>query len=154
MGIDLYKFENLSSWLDEKGFPDIKQEKQDLIVRDVTKEAVEKGHIEFLEDGIYWVENRRRIKGFVYISHAYVYFKGRGPKFPKFHITRCETIDEFLNDNRFDLRYKFSNKESVDIIDRTYKREYSGMKLTLCMNCQKIAGYGNIDTSNFIRRFA
>lgn len=155
--IELYKFQNLNEWMNKNNFPQVeKKEDENLVVFEVTKQSVEEGHIIFKEDGIYWKINGKVIKGFVYISHYSVYYNEKIPNFPKFHIAKCKTIQDFLNNDKFNLRYEFSNNKYVDIVDisnrRMYKKVYKNMKLKLCKFCQKLTEINEINTEDYISK--
>lgn len=150
--MDLYKFENLKAFLDRNNFPEINFHNQmNLIVKEITKQAVDLGHIIFRNDGIYWIENGKEIKGFVYIAYFSVFYNSKGPTFPKFHIAKCKTIQEFLSKGRFELRYHFSTKGTVKITDISQNNQEHHLKLKFCKYCQELTGKRYQNSEEFVR---
>ena len=71
--------------------------------------------------------------------------------FPKFHLVKCKTIDEFIKMGIFNSRYEWSNSNVNDIIDPDTQVKYENKVLELCKNCKdKILNEIN-DTEDFFR---
>src|SRR5690606_24626952 len=68
---------------------------------------------------------------------------------PKFHLTRCQTIEKFILEGRFKIRYEWSNSNINDLIDKTSKQVYKDEKLEYCGYCKRELLYHIEDTQDF-----
>lgn len=133
--IQLYQFEKLSKALDKWGYPKISFKSGFQVVKGVDFEkAFKAGNIRFEEDGIYLDYDEISLKGYMFIREPWISDYG---KYPKFHIVKCRTIQDFINSGNFNIRYDFSNSEENDLIDKTTKKVYENEILDLCANCKK-----------------
>jgi len=92
----------------------------------------------FNEDGLFLQQGNNKIKGYIYIKKGYnpdyVKKKNLGTIVPKFHIYKCETIEEKMMNNNFHGYYEFNNHpvkmKDMDGIEK---------ELELCKNCLKLS---------------
>lgn len=143
----LYIFSNLAQWLTQLGFPEATETGFRVIRRDLTKEE-QAGNIEVKEDGIYLNIDGREYKGYMYIKQPFIV--NYGNKFPKFHITNCETIQEQRASGRFAHRYYWHNSNLVDLTDAQTGKEFNQVSIELCSKCKAQAGIFEFsDTQGF-----
>jgi hypothetical protein len=133
----LYKFEKLGAKLTEWGYPSINGKSGFQSIRvdfDAQKfqRAVKEGTIRFGEDGIYLVYEGREWKGYMYMPTYRVAEYG----LPRFHLTRCEKIQELFRSGHGQY-YKWSNNKLNDITERGTHTVYPNSKLQLCSYCQR-----------------
>lgn len=71
---------------------------------------------------------------------------------PRYHICKCETIDEFISIGRFKQHYVRANTEPVPVIDLDDGRRLKHISgLPLCNNCRRmVLGYGNMTSTDFV----
>jgi hypothetical protein len=144
--IGLYKFEALEQKLTDWGYPVISGSGFKSIRIDFRK-AYNEGKIEFRSDGIYLIHEGREWKGYMYMpTYRVSYYKD----FPRIHLTRCETIDDFISKGMFNTYYIWSNNERNDITDRDTKEIYYDKVLKVCNRCKKII-FGIEDTVDFFQ---
>lgn len=133
----LYAFSKLSKKLTELGYKEAK-ESNFLSIRvdfdsDTFKKAVKEGIITFREDGIFLTHGGKEWKGYMYMPKYHV---KKYADFPRFHLTRCETIETLFTEG-FGSLYKWSNNKLNDIVDKDDLTVYENQKLQLCKNCKK-----------------
>lgn len=134
----LYSFEKLNKVLDNLGFPKLKGEKGYRVIKGVDFEnAYKEGSINFKDDGIYLNYEGDEYRGYMFIKVPYISYNGEPEKFPKFHLTKCKTINEFIESGRFRVRYEWSNSSVNDLIDKQSRRKYKDVNLQLCSNCSE-----------------
>lgn len=106
--------------------------------REELNDAIRKGELIFQEDGVYLVTPKGNQKGYLYISYPYITY-GNDPtlKFPKFHLTKCPTIEDAIRgvEGKSFSRYSWSNQSKVNLKDKTTNQEYKNNILDLCKNC-------------------
>lgn len=130
----LYIFKELSSYLDENGFPPANQRWVQIVKRDLTKEE-QAGNLNFKEDGIYLKINGKEYKGYMYLKYPNVERFGM----PKYHITNCRAIVGQRERGNFDNNYFWHNSKTVTIEDRVNGQIYDDINLVLCGNCQQLS---------------
>lgn len=136
----LYKFEELSKKLDELGYPSIVPNTGFRLLKGIDFEnAFKNKTISFENDGIYLNYEDKKYRGYMFIKEPHL-SKYDGHR-PKFHLTKCKTISDFMNNGTFKVRYEWANSEVIDLIDKSTRKEYKDEVLDLCSNCKK-----NIDT--------
>lgn len=144
----LYSFSNLSQKLTELGYPEATESGFRSIRVDFNaetfKKAVREGKIRFSDDGIYLTYEGKEWKGYMYMPTYYVKRYG---SFPRFHLTRCDTIENLFSGG-FGSLYKWSNNKLNDIIDRENNQLHKDQKLQLCNHCQEKIN-DIIDTEDF-----
>ena len=142
---ELYTFGKLDKKLTEWGFPVIDGKSGFQSIRVDFKKAYDEGKIEFREDGIYLIHEDREWKGYM---HMPTYKVSVYNDFSRFHLARCQVIDNFISKGMFNTYYIWSNNRLNDIKDRNTGKIYSDQKLKLCNNCKKIIT-GIDDTEDF-----
>jgi len=143
----LYTFTNLAQKLTELGYPDSTESGFRIIKRDLTQEE-RAGNLDFREDGIYLTIDGKEYKGYMYIKQPFIV--NYGNKFPKFHITNCNTIQEQRQKGKFDNRYYWHNSNVVDLTDTQTGDEFKEVTLELCSFCRNQGGFlGYHDTEGF-----
>ncbi len=130
----LYRFEELCKKLDEWGFPKLQSESGFKIIRTDFEEAYKAGNIRFGDDGIYLEYEGKEYRGYMFIKEPWI---TEYNNYPKFHLTRCKTIDDFIRNGRFNTRYEWSNSNVNDLIDFTTKKIFKDEILRYCSNCKK-----------------
>tara|TARA_B100000963_G_C22586939_1_gene653559 strand:- start:737 stop:1540 length:804 start_codon:yes stop_codon:yes gene_type:complete len=146
----LYKFEHLDQKLDALGYPKIEFGSGFRIIRGVDfEEAYKSGSISFEDDGIYLEYKGKKHRGYMFIQEAFITYKGRGEKFPKFHLRRCQTINEFISSGRFKQRYEWSNSNVNNLTDKQSKKKYKDVQLDICHFCKKDIYDEIYDTQDF-----
>lgn len=131
----LYKFEQLDSKLDEWGFPSIESVSGFQIIKGINfEDAYKSGSISFEEDGIYLEYEGKKYRGYMFIKEPYI---SRYENYPKFHLTRCQTIRQFIEEGRFKIRYEWSNSNVNDLIDKTTREIYNDQVLDYCGHCKQ-----------------
>lgn len=141
----LYAFEKLAKFLDEIGAPKVDGKSGYKVVRTDFGKAYEEGNIEFREDGIYLAHEGESYKGYVY-EPSYLVSKY---SFPRFHITKCEVLQKFLDRGIFSKFYEWAYQEHQDVIDRETGQLYSNVKLPLCSRCKNEVFSTVIDSNEF-----
>jgi len=96
-----------------------------------------KKYIKFENDGIYIQKDNKRLKGFIYIEKGYQMAfedeRGNPTIVPKFHIKKCEVIEQMIQKNRFDKYYTFANYPvKMRDLDKIEK------ELRLCKYCLEL----------------
>jgi hypothetical protein len=148
---ELYKFEKLEKQLTEWGFPVINTQSRFQAIRvdfdaHTFKEAVRNGKIQFGTDGIYLSHEGREWKGYMYMPKYKVKLYG---DMPRFHLKRCEKIEELFTMGYGKL-YEWSNNELNDITDRYTREVYKNQTLKLCKHCRNlIIGVNIKNTEDF-----
>lgn len=133
----LYKFEILDRKLDEWGFPILKGISGFQIIKGIDfEEAYKSGSISFEYDGIYLEYEGKKYRGYMFIQEAYITYNGGPARFPKFHLLKCRTIQEFIDSGRFKHRYEWSNSDVNNLIDKQTRTKYIDKTLELCSFCK------------------
>lgn len=131
----LYQFEILAKRLDDWGFPSIKGGSGFQIIKGIDfEEAYKSGSISFEDDGIYLEYEGKKYRGYMFIKEPYISQYG---SYPKFHLTRCHTIRQFIEEGRFKIRYEWSNSNINDLIDKTTRQVYKDEILEYCGYCRR-----------------
>ena len=146
---ELYKFGNLDAKLTEWGFPAISGKSGFQSIRvdfnaQKFQQAVREGKIRFGEDGIYLTYEGREWKGYMYMP---TYLVSKYKSMPRFHLTKCEKIQELFSGGHGHL-YKWSNNKLNDIKDRETLEVYKNQKLQLCSHCRATI-VGIMNTEDF-----
>ena len=133
----LYKFENLDNALDRLGYPKLQAGSGFQIIKGIDFEkAYKSGSISFEDDGIYLEYEGKMYRGYMFIQEAFITYNDGPPKFPKFHLFKCQTIQSFINSGRFKHRYEWSNSDVNNLVDKQTGKKYKDVKLDLCGNCK------------------
>ena len=117
------------------------------VIRVNANKAFRKGRIKFEDDGIYYIDDDgRKHKGYIYNKRYKVEEYG----LPKFHVSKCVTIQKFLDKGMFDKYYEFSNSKVNDVIERTSPSiVYENENLCLCKNCRNHLTVDLMTTQDF-----
>lgn len=143
----LYSFLNLARKLTQLGYPESAETGFRVIKRDLTQEE-RAGNIEFKDDGIYLTSDGQEYKGYMYIKQPFIV--NFGYRFPKFHITNCEVIQEQKMKGKFSNRYYWHNSNVVDLTDTQTGELFSQVSLELCSKCKFQTGaFEYSDTQGF-----
>lgn len=133
----LYDFKQLGNKLDQLGFPQIQGGSGFQIIKGIDFEvAYKSGSISFEDDGIYLEYEGKKYRGYMFIQEAYITYNGGPAKFPKFHLLKCRTIQEFISSGRFKQRYEWSNSDVNNLIDKQTGTKYNDTKLEVCSYCK------------------
>ncbi|WP_158022022.1 HNH endonuclease signature motif containing protein [Flammeovirga pacifica] len=131
----LYNFEYLKNKLDQLRFPEIQANTGFKIIKGVNFEkAYKEGSIQFDAKGIHLEYDGKSHKGYMFIKEPWIEKYG---SYPKFHVTQCQTIQEFINRGNFKIRYEFSNSSVNDLIDKSSRNLYKDQALEMCTYCKK-----------------
>lgn len=147
----IYDFQNLKEFLTRKGFVVGSREPYEVVKPvEVTPEELRRGNIRFDANGIFVIDgkgNERQV--FLYKRDYHISWYGK----PKYHICKCQVINDFINSGGFNDHYMRTNSEPVSVIDLDDKRTIKMVDgLPLCGFCRGIIGqYGNIDSTEFSR---
>ena len=138
----LYQFEQLKRKLDQLGYPKIQSGSGFEIIRTDFKQAHEAGKTEFRHDGVYLLGR----KGYIYMPKYRVSFYN---DFPRFHLTRCSVIDDYI---KYGI-YEWSNDKTNDITDRDTTDLHKNQNLSLCNKCREKLTQNDIkkDTEEFFK---
>lgn len=140
----LYEFKELDKKLDDWGFPTLQTGTGFQIIKGIDFEkAYKAGSISIENDGIYLEYEGKRYRGYMFIKEPYISTYGT---YPKFHLTRCQTIRKFIEEGRFEVRYEWSNSDINDLIDKTTKEVYKDKKLAYCGYC-RMELFGSLETT-------
>lgn len=146
----IFDFAPLRNYLIQNGYiVEQAQGYREIRPEEVTADAVNRGEIEFTDEGIYVVgpgDNRQQVYLYKRDYHLEMYGK------PRFHICKCSTIEQFIAAGMFRDHYVRANSDPVPVnnIDIGYEEEMVD-ELPLCKNClEKIGEYGRINSSEFV----
>ena len=133
----IYDFSALKSFLINKGFTIGTRHAYEAIKpEDIKPEDVTNGKMEFRNDGIFVLgSDSKERQVFLYKKDYRMQQFGK----PRFHICKCEIIDDFIMSGRFRQHYVRANSEPVpvkNIDNRGIKEEVTG--LPLCRFCKEI----------------
>lgn len=144
---ELVKFERLKHHLEEIGIY-VNEESGYKIIREDFNLAYKEGRITFEEEGIFIKDkNGKLYQGYMFQPEYCV----SSYSYPRAHIYKCGTINDFLNRGTFEDFYTFSTAEINDVTDRYSRRIYEDVVLPVCKRCIEIARRKNVngmDTSS------
>jgi len=145
--LKLYNFANLKRKMDEWLFPTIEEKLGFQLIKGVDFEkAYKAGSITFEADGIYLEYEGKKYRGYMFIKEPHISDRGW---WPRFHLRKCETIQKYISNGRFNQRYEWANTNLVDLIDMKTRKEYKDQKLKYCKYCKQEL-FGEIqDTEDF-----
>lgn len=131
----LHKFELTHEWLDRLGFPQLDNRNGFQVIKGVDFEkAYKAGTISFKEDGVYLKYDGQEYRGYMFMKS---YLIERYGTRPRFHLTKCRTIREFIDRGSFEYYYEWSNSSVNDVIDRDSHSKYEDEVLELCSYCRR-----------------
>lgn len=148
----IYKFEGLKKLLKSMGYQVEKAtgykpvENKDVDLNEL------KHNLEFTDEGIFLLDPLDGTKQKIFLYKREYYLQDYGK--PRFHIRKCQVIQDFINMGRFKSDYRRANTEIVlvrDMNDNFKDKKISN--LPLCKYCLKMAteGYNNMTTSDFVK---
>lgn len=146
----IFDFAPLKAFLERKGYHvGTRLAYEPFKPEDVKPEDVINGSMEFRSDGIFVLgSDGRERQVFLYKKDYHLIQFGK----PRFHICKCEVIDEFISSGRFKQHYVRANTEPVPVVDLDDLRRTKDVTgLPLCGYCKKIiSGYSAISTTQFV----
>lgn len=122
----------LCQFLDDANYPQVSGTGFQVIRKDLTQEE-RAGNISYRQDGIYLTANGQEYKGYIYLKYK-VQIAKYG--YPKFHITKCSTLETAIQNGDFLNRYYWHNSNTVSIEDRPSGRIHEDINLELCGYCR------------------
>ena len=152
---ELYKFEGLKLLLESRGY-NVSPNKRIIIKKDFAQ-SLKSHKVKFSGNHIVSIDdNGNEHITYVYMQNYYVNYRGT-PKFPKFHLTNCSTIQQYITDGTFKDKYILANTKTCDVKDRYTGRIYKGVNLHLCSYCQRMLNKTSdndiSDTDDFYRKY-
>lgn len=143
---ELYTFAALSKKLDELGYPPRAVQSGFKVIRTDFVRALQGDKITFGPDGIYLEHEGISYRGYAFIKEPYI---SDYNSYPKFHLTRCITLDQFIAEGNFRKRYEWSNNRTNDLIDFNTRVIYQDVVLDYCQNCRRLLLRSISDTEDF-----
>lgn len=149
----LYQFSSLNIKLDQLGFPKLSTGSGFQLIKGINFEkAFKADKISFDNDNINLLYQDKSYKGYMFIDYYYVNYNNQPAKYPKFHLVKCKTIQNFIDSGQFDQRYIWSNADKNDITDVQSGVVHKDIVLKLCQYCSNKLSEGfhdnNIDDTN------
>lgn len=145
----IYDFAGLKKLLAELGMPVGKaQAYRPIKNSDVVFE--DKDHISFTSDGIFYIDPVTGTKQQIFLYKRRYRLTKHGK--PRFHIRKCETINNFINSGTFKREYRKANTKEVNVVDMDdYNTDKVIRDLPLCQHCANIALMSkNTTTEQFV----
>lgn len=140
----IYAFEKLHTFLDNKKYPKVTSEGFEVIKTDFSK-AFKEGKISFEGDGIYLEYKGKKWRGYMFMGEQIGENEFRGNyrvkfynDYPKFHLKKCDVIEDFIKNNKFNQFYIWSNDKHIDVLDRDTKEIHKEQQLRLCAKCRSM----------------
>ena len=144
---DLFDFDLLMKWLNDKGFPKVESSKGYKVVKGIDFEKEFKaGNIRFEANGIFIDTSSGDHQVYIFISEPWITKYG---SYPKFHVRECQTISSFLADGRFEHRYHVSSAKVNDLTDITTRQVFKDEELELCGYCRNMITEEIYTTADF-----
>lgn len=101
---------------------------------DVNNDWFNTGKLQVNDDGIFILDddgNKHQV--YLYKRQFYIHYNGE-TKYPKYHVCRCQAIQEFMDQRREEYRY--ANTDEVKVQDKSMRlRETTVRNLSLCGYC-------------------
>ena len=127
------KSKTLCQFLDDANYAKVSGTGFQVIRKDLTQED-QAGNISYREDGIYLTVNGQEYKGYIYLKFKRIYQGQFTP--PKFHITKCITLETAIQNGDFLNRYYWHNSNTVSIEEKPSGIIHKDINLELCGNCR------------------
>ena len=146
----IFDFAPLKDFLKGKGYTiGTRSVYEPFTPEDVKAADITNGTMSFTSEGIF-VNGEDGVERQVFLYKKDYHLEKYGK--PRFHICKCEVIDDFINMGRFKQHYVRANSEPLPVIDLDDGRELKKVEgLPLCNYCRKIVlKYGNMDSSDFV----
>lgn len=107
-------------------------------------EAIKDGKLSVRDDGIFTIdpETGKEYRTYMYKYDYYVSQYGANPRY---HICKCETLEKFIEQGRFNGHYRNGYKrENIPVWDITEQKEILVSELPLCSYCRhKLSEFGD-----------
>ena len=146
----IFDFNPLKEFLQNRGYTvGTRTAYTPFVPEDVKPADITNGSMSFTEEGIF-VKGDDGVERQVFL-YKKDYYLERYRK-PRFHICKCEKIEEFINSGGFNQHYVRANSEPVPVINLDNNRELVEIEgLPLCGYCRKIISrYGKINSTDFV----
>ena len=145
----IYGFGKLKEFLIKRGYVIGSREPYTIVKpEEVTPDSFKKGNIRFDANGIFVkLEDGREMQVFLYKRDYHISWYGK----PRFHICKCNVIQQFIDSGGFREHYMRTNSDPVEVIDLDDCRNKKFVEaLPLCTYCRKIIfQYGDVNSSQF-----
>lgn len=122
----------LKELLDEENYIELTGVGFQIIRKDLTQEE-NAGNIDYREDGIYLKINDKEYKGYIYLKYKRLYKGEFAP--PKFHIKKCQKLEDEIESNEFSGRYYWHNSNTVSVEERPTGIIHENLNLEICGYC-------------------
>ena len=146
----IYDFAPLKSLLTKLGYRVEKTKGyRELRPEEVDFHSIQRGEIIFRKDGIF-IKSEDCIERRVFLYKRDYRLEQYGK--PRFHISNCQTIQEFIKSGTFREHYVRANTKNVPVYNiDNYRREEIVSDLPLCRYClHNIREWGNINSTQFV----
>lgn len=146
----IFDFAPLKEFLKKRGYTiGTRSVYEPFTPEDVNAADITNGTMSFTSEGIF-VKGDDGVERQVFLYKKDYKMQQYGK--PRYHICKCETIEEFISIGRFRQHYVRANSEPVPVIDLDdYRRLKHISGLPLCNNCRRmISGYGNMSSTAFV----
>lgn len=132
----IIKFTNLEATLKRLGIPIGEAKPWQAIRGDVNSDWFNTGKLQVEDDGIYILdEEGNKHQVYLYKRQFYIHYNGE-TKYPKYHVCKCQAIQEFMEDRNEEYRY--ANIDEVQVQDKSMRyRETTVRNLGLCGYCAR-----------------
>lgn len=146
----IYDFHKLRQCLVDLGYiVEQAQGYREIRPEEVTISSIHKGELQVLDNGIFVIgpgDEKQQV--FLYKRDYHLEKYGK----PRFHICKCEKIEEFISSGGFREHYVRANSDPVPVIDLDngrWEEDIDG--LPLCQYClNKVREYGRISSTEFV----
>ncbi len=109
-----------------------------------------RNNIEFTGEGIFLIDSDTKEKHQIFLYKRKYRLEAHGK--PRYHVCKCETIQQFMNSGTFQAEYRRANTRIVTVINRdNWDNEEEVSDLPLCKFCSRILyGYDrSLDSGDF-----
>ncbi len=148
--VPIFDFSPLKEFLKKRGYTvGTREAYEPFVPEDVKPADVSNGTMSFTTEGIF-VKGTDGIERQVFLYKKDYHLKRFGK--PRYHICKCEVIDDFISCGRFKQHYVRANSEPVPVIDLDNGNRLEQIyTLPLCAFCKKMmSSYGSLTTTQFI----
>ena len=146
----IFDFQPLKEFLTQRGYTiGTREAYAPFVPEDVSAADIRNGKMSFTSEGIF-VKGDDGIDRQVFLYKKDYHLQDYGK--PRYHICKCETIEEFINSGGFRQHYVRANSEPVPVRDLDDGRRLKQIDaLPLCSNCRRmLVGYRGMNSSAFV----
>jgi hypothetical protein len=145
----IFDFSPLKEFLKKRGYTiGTRLAYEPFIPEDVKAADIKNGTMSFSSEGIF-VKGDDGVDRQVFLYKKDYHLEKYGK--PRFHICKCDTIDEFISSGGFRQHYVRANSEPVPVFDLDSGSNVMIDALPLCNNCRNIIkNYGSITSTVFV----